>query len=76
VHPTDGKPHHELSLMCDDLDATMRALEAKGVQFTQPVRQQSWGRSTAIALPGGGELGLYEPRHRKMAGRRPDAARP
>ena len=62
VHPTDGDSRHELYLMCDDLDATMADLQAKGVECG-PVSEQRWGRLTSIPLPGGAELGLYEPRH-------------
>ena len=62
VHPTDGAPHHELYLMCDDLDATMADLAAKGVECG-PVSEQRWGRLTSLPLPGGAQLGLYEPRH-------------
>jgi hypothetical protein len=39
------------------------ALESKGAVFAHPVREEAFGLVTAIALPGGGELGLYEPRH-------------
>jgi catechol 2,3-dioxygenase-like lactoylglutathione lyase family enzyme len=63
VHPTDGGGKHELYLMCDDLDATMAELAAKGVEFTGEVHEQDWGRETAIRLPGGDTLGLYQPRH-------------
>ena len=64
VHPADGAAHHELYLMCDDIAATMADLEAKGAEFTSPVTEQGFGLVTSIAVPGGGELGLYEPRHR------------
>ena len=63
AHPTDGAAHHDLYLMCDDIHATVAELEAKGVEFTRPIAEERWGSVTAIALPGGGELGLYEPRH-------------
>ncbi|MEU5720815.1 extradiol dioxygenase [Micromonospora sp. NPDC047738] len=63
VHPTDGEPAHELFLMCDDVEATMAELTVKGVEFTIPVTEERWGLRTALRLPGGGELGLYEPRH-------------
>ncbi|HYX87460.1 MAG TPA: VOC family protein [Gaiellales bacterium] len=63
AHPTEGAPHHELYLMCDDVEATVAELEAKGVELTGPVTDQGFGRLTSIRLPGGGELGLYEPRH-------------
>jgi hypothetical protein len=63
VHPTDGVSAHELFFMCDDIATTTAELESKGVEFTGPVTEQRWGLSAVIRLPGGGELGLYEPRH-------------
>jgi hypothetical protein len=63
VHPTDGAGHHELYLMCDDIHATLAELEAKGVEISRPIAELRWGSVTAIALPGGIELGLYEPKH-------------
>jgi catechol 2,3-dioxygenase-like lactoylglutathione lyase family enzyme len=64
VHPAADGGRHELYLMCDDIAATMADLEAKGAEFTSPVTEQGFGLVTSIAVPGGGELGLYEPRHR------------
>jgi catechol 2,3-dioxygenase-like lactoylglutathione lyase family enzyme len=64
VHPTDGAASHELYLMCDDVTATAEQLTAKGVRCG-PVSDQGWGLLTSVQLPGGGELGLYEPRHPK-----------
>jgi hypothetical protein len=49
--------------MCDDLQATVAVLQAKGVDFAHPVREEEFGLLTSVKLPGGGELGLYEPRH-------------
>ena len=63
AHPTDGDGRHELYLMCDDIHATVAELRAKGVDFIRPIAEERWGSVTAIALPGGGELGLYEPKH-------------
>lgn len=63
VHPTAGAAQHELYLMCDDIHATIETLQAKGVRFTGPVSDEGWGLLTAIELPGGSELGLYQPRH-------------
>ena len=63
VHPTDGPSGHELYFMCDDLDATMRDLRARGVEFADDVSEERWGRLTHFRLPGGGEVGMYEPRH-------------
>jgi catechol 2,3-dioxygenase-like lactoylglutathione lyase family enzyme len=63
VHPADG-PSHELYLMCDDVTGTVEQLAAKGVTCGE-VSDQGWGLLTSIRLPGGGDLGLYEPRHPK-----------
>jgi catechol 2,3-dioxygenase-like lactoylglutathione lyase family enzyme len=62
VHPTDGQQSHELYLMCDDVNATVEGLAANGVTCGE-VSDEGWGLLTSIRLPGGGELGLYEPRH-------------
>ncbi|MQA74704.1 MAG: extradiol dioxygenase [Solirubrobacterales bacterium] len=53
----------ELFLMCRDVEATKRELEAKGVEFTEPVGDEGYGLLTRLKVPGFGELGLYEPRH-------------
>ena len=63
AHPSDDETHHELYLMCDDVQATVAELQDRGVEFAQPVREEGFGLSTSIKLPGGGELGLYEPTH-------------
>ena len=62
VHPAAAAGAPELYLMCDDLRAEIRALEEKGVRCTE-VREERWGSVTGVALPGGGQLGLYQPRH-------------
>ncbi len=62
VHPAEGEEYHELYLMCDDVDATIADLRAKGVA-TEPVQDRAWGRVTQLTLPSGAKLGLYEPRH-------------
>ena len=62
VHPSDENDMHEFYLMTDNLDAEIRALEKAGVACDS-VSKQGWGRSTRVHLPGGGTLGLYEPRH-------------
>ncbi len=63
VHPSDDASEHEIWLMCDDIGRTVRELEEKGVQIVRPVEDQGFGLVTAIRLPDGNELGLYEPRH-------------
>jgi catechol 2,3-dioxygenase-like lactoylglutathione lyase family enzyme len=63
VHPAASGGSHELYMMCDDIEATVDELRAKGVEFTGEVSEQRFGRLTEIKLPGGGEVGLYEPHH-------------
>jgi catechol 2,3-dioxygenase-like lactoylglutathione lyase family enzyme len=63
IHPTNEDAHHQLYLMCDDVEATVTALQAKGVEFTQPITNAGFGLLTAMRVPGGDELYLYEPRH-------------
>jgi catechol 2,3-dioxygenase-like lactoylglutathione lyase family enzyme len=63
AHPTDRDAHHELYLMCEDVGATVEELGGKGVEFTREIRDEGFGLMTALRLPGGGELALYEPRH-------------
>jgi predicted enzyme related to lactoylglutathione lyase len=61
--PLEQSGSHQPYLMCDDIAATVAELEAKGVEFTGPVEDLGWGLLTAMKVPGGDELGLYEPRH-------------
>jgi len=61
-HPAEENDRHELYLMCDDLKAEMAALRAKGVECAEAVEAR-WGSITRIRLPGGGQVGLYEPTH-------------
>jgi predicted enzyme related to lactoylglutathione lyase len=63
AHPADDDRGYELYLMCDDIEATVEELQRKGVEFTRPISDAGWGLLTAFAIPGGGELALYEPRH-------------
>lgn len=64
LHPTDaGKEHHELSLMCDDIEATVADLRARGVEFNGDTIDHGWGIAAQMALPDGTEMMLYQPRH-------------
>jgi predicted enzyme related to lactoylglutathione lyase len=49
--------------MCDDIEATMTELAGRGAEFIRPVTQAAFGLVTGIRIPGGGEIGLYQPRH-------------
>ncbi|MGI9053257.1 MAG: VOC family protein [Ilumatobacteraceae bacterium] len=65
VHPTDhgGGQHHQISLMCDDIEATVADLRERGVEFSQDVRDDGFGLTAMFVVPGGGEMMLYQPRH-------------
>jgi catechol 2,3-dioxygenase-like lactoylglutathione lyase family enzyme len=62
VHPDEQNGRHELYLMCDDLPAEIARLRDKGVVCSE-AQQQAWGALSGIRLPGGGHVGLYQPRH-------------
>jgi catechol 2,3-dioxygenase-like lactoylglutathione lyase family enzyme len=64
VHPSDEDDLHALYLMTDDLDAEMARLKKSGIACSAP-QTQGWGVTTEISLPGGGKLGLYQPRHER-----------
>ena len=64
VHPAEENDRHEFFLMTDDLDLEISTLKKAGTAC-EAVTQQSWGRVTRIKLPGGGTLGLYQPRHER-----------
>src|SRR5262245_50064708 len=63
AHPAEEGGQHELYFMCDDVETTVSDLRAKGVDFSRPVSEEGFGLVTAIRLPSGGELGLYQPKH-------------
>jgi len=63
AHPADESGRYELYLMCDDVNATVKDLSARGAEFLGPVEDAGFGLVTAIRLPGGGQLGLYQPQH-------------
>ena len=62
VHPAEEDVGHELYFMCDDLNAEIAALRDKSVSCSG-VEEARWGSVTKIQLPGGGEVGLYQPKH-------------
>ncbi|MGO9340965.1 MAG: VOC family protein [Acidimicrobiales bacterium] len=72
IHPTGGDAdrgsgpasgHHELYLMCDDVEATVTELSSKGVEFTGGIEDQAFGLLTRFKIPGAGDIGLYQPKH-------------
>jgi hypothetical protein len=69
VHPSDKNDIHEFYLMCADVGAFVEEMKKRGVAC-RPVQDQGWGLLTRLTLPGGGTLGIYQPRHA-----RPEAMR-
>ena len=68
VHPGEGPAfdsgaRHQLSLMCDDIEATVADLRAKGLDIPGEPKDEGYGITTTIVLPGGLDLMLYQPRH-------------
>ena len=53
----------DVSLMCDDLDATMARLAANGAKFAGDISDQGWGRTVRLIVPGAGEMTLYQPKY-------------
>jgi len=62
VHPSDEDGVHEFFLMCDDVDAFVEEMKGRGI-VCGPVQNPRWGMLTEVMLPGGGKLGVYQPRH-------------
>jgi len=62
VHPAEKQSSHELYFMCDNIEAFVVAMQARDV-VCGPVQNQGWGLLTQLTLPGGGTLGVYQPRH-------------
>lgn len=83
IHPADENDVHELYLMVKNVEAVVEAMERRNVTCTQP-RDLGWGVLTQVSLPGGGKLGIYQPRHARpkwpkqsrRPARRPTEARP
>jgi hypothetical protein len=62
VHPSEENNVHEFYLMCDDIVAFAAAMKENGIACG-PVDDQGWGLLSRLTLPGGGEMGVYQPRH-------------
>ncbi len=69
VHPAEENDRHELYLMTDDVEGLVASLRRRGIAAT-PISEQGWGRLTRVTLPGGGRLGIYQPRHASPPARR------
>jgi hypothetical protein len=62
VHPSDKNDEHEFYLMCDDVEGFIVQMKAKNIACGA-VQDMGWGLLTQLTLPGGGKLGVYQPRH-------------
>ena len=62
VHPGEKNTLHEFYLMCDDVEAFIAEMQSHKIKCG-PVQNQGWGMLTEVTLPGGGKLGVYQPRH-------------
>jgi catechol 2,3-dioxygenase-like lactoylglutathione lyase family enzyme len=62
VHPAEENDVHEFYLMCDDIDAFVAEMSDHGIACAE-IQNMGWGRMTRLTLPGGGNLGVYQPRH-------------
>jgi hypothetical protein len=62
LHPTEGTEKHEFYLICKNVEQFIREMTTRALACT-PVREERWGLITELTLPGGGKLGVYEPRH-------------
>lgn len=73
VHPTtaegdeakrpEASQHHEITLICDDLEATVAELESRGAEFSGGITEQGFGRTIVLRVPGASEMLVYEPQH-------------
>ena len=66
-HPARRNDVHELYLICDDVKRLMADLRKRHLRCSR-VQDRGWGLLTQVSLPGGGTLGVYEPRHARPAG--------
>jgi catechol 2,3-dioxygenase-like lactoylglutathione lyase family enzyme len=72
VHPTrythEGTEHshprqHSISLMCDDIEATVAGLEERAAEFAGPIEDLGFGRGASLKVPGADDILVYEPHH-------------
>ncbi len=75
VHPAEENDRHELYLMTDDVADLVASMARRGIEAT-PISEQGWGRLTHVTLPGGGKLGIYQPRHASPPAHRTPRKRP
>jgi len=62
VHPSSDNDHHEIYLMCDDIKTFVQQMSKQKIACGE-IQNQGWGQLVQLTLPGGGKLGVYQPRH-------------
>ena len=62
VHPSSDNGHHEIYLMCDDIKIFVQQMSKQKIACGE-IQNQNWGQSVQLTLPGGGKLGVYQPKH-------------
>jgi hypothetical protein len=62
VHPAEANGRHEMYFLCEDVAAFTAEMEKRGIACG-PIADRGWGLLTELELPGGGKIGVYEPRH-------------
>jgi len=67
VHPSDKNSSQEFFLMCADIETFVTEMKKHKISCL-PVQDQRWGLVTRLTLPGGGQLGVYQPRHARPKG--------
>src|ERR1700743_993837 len=62
IHPSKENGLHEFYLLCDDINSFVEEMSANKI-ICSTIENQRWGLLTYLTLPGGGKLGIYEPKH-------------
>ena len=62
VHPSSENDRHEIYLMCDEIKTLVRQMSKQKIVCSE-IQNQGWGQLVQLTLPGGGKLGVYQPRH-------------
>ena len=64
LHPAEENGRHEFYLMCDDVERVAGTLQANNLVCSS-IHEERWGRLIEVTLPGGGQLGIYQPKHER-----------
>ena len=64
VHPSSDNDQREIYLMCDSIHDFVREMIKHKIPCSE-IQNQRWGQIVQLTLPGGGKVGVYEPRHER-----------